>query len=387
MATLTEDRGSRPYQGQLPAQAAGSAKGKSRPRVRRPKPSLRKRIMALLVTLMMIATLLGVGELYCRVGLGINLQGVDAALFVPGRFGKSFGNAVSAETTVFGVRSYTDDLGFRIDPANGSAVTETHDARDAVLILGDSVAFGVGVEANQTFTGRLRRDMPQIRFYNSGVVGYYIQDYERVVDHFLPSHPEVRSVLLVYCLNDNSRANAAQIDKALAKPDVKNEQQPKGIARARRIPIIAQVNAFLRSRSALYLLIRSQLRDTPAVYYEADLRSYTDEVLAVNLKPLERIQAALAKRNVGFQVFIVPYSAQLRDTHRATEPQQMLSKLLTERGIDHVDLRPAFADSGIAWNELFLFADPMHLSPAGHKHLGQALRTALEREGLGGQRR
>lgn len=59
----------------------------------------------------------------------------------------------------------TDEHGFRTAPGGSSA------SSPAVLVLGDSTTFGVGVEGDQTYAARLDELLPEVRVLNGGLPG------------------------------------------------------------------------------------------------------------------------------------------------------------------------------------------------------------------------
>src|SRR5262249_47263465 len=161
----------------------------------------------------------------------------------------------------------------------------------AVLILGDSVAFGSGVEEPKTFVGFLRRSMPNVRFYNSSVIGYGLHDYANVVDQFIPLKPEIKYVLLFYCLNYVYQLNATQavqadavtpkpdrfgqnLDGAGEKPHPQQADEAGQEAFTSLQSAVYSINVYLRSRSKLYLFVKNTLTDPSMRYFKQDLAGY-----------------------------------------------------------------------------------------------------------------
>ena len=152
------------------------------------------------------------GEVICRVFLDITLQGNSRELFVGNVFGNSMGHAKNARGISFGANVWTDANGFRVSPHG-----QEKPGQPALLILGDSVGFGCGVEESKTFAGLLRKSLPDTTVYNSSVIGYALPDYKNVVEHFLPQHTEIKRVYLSFCVNDVSHKSASQIESFLAE--------------------------------------------------------------------------------------------------------------------------------------------------------------------------
>ena len=76
----------------------------------------------------------------------------------------------------FSKKVFTDSLGFRIPKKNFNY----KDKNSSVLIIGDSVSFGVGVKEQNTFVGLMRNEFKNLNFFNSSVSGYNFKDYSEV---------------------------------------------------------------------------------------------------------------------------------------------------------------------------------------------------------------
>ena len=83
----------------------------------------------------------------------------------------------------FGKKIFIDKYGFRSPHENYNY----KNGNDSVFIIGDSVAFGNGVEEEKIFIGRLRKEFENINFYNTAVPGYNIKHFKynlKVIDSF-----------------------------------------------------------------------------------------------------------------------------------------------------------------------------------------------------------
>ncbi len=315
-----------------------------------------------------------IGELAVRVLLDLNFLGNSRDLFVANAYGPSKGNAPSAQAISFGAVVHTDEHGFRV-PEGG--VPADAKKSDAILILGDSVGFGPAVEERETLAGLLRARFPAKRIYNSSVIGYATPDYKNVVDAFLPLHPEVTDIVLVYCLNDLSARSAEAIDRYLEEkqqePDLRRTLQELGPLRL--------VNDFLRERSKLYLLLKYQVMAPRQKQWEEITRLYGDgseASLEGSARDVADVAARAQEAGARFLVVLAPFEHQLRnpDDTASQVPQRKLGELLSRAGVEHVDARPAF-DRGPGAPDYFLPYDPMHFSRAGHRVMAEVIAGAL----------
>jgi hypothetical protein len=337
-------------------------------------------------------------ELFCRTCTDIHFMGNSQNLFQPKRFAYSHGNAPNIEGFSFGKKVYTDQYGFRIDPHNPDP-----DSHQAVLLLGDSVGFGCGVPEHHTLTGRLRHEFPTLRFYNSSVIGYMTYDYNNVIHSFVPSHPEIKQVILLYCLNDISPDSAAMIHNKISyKPRhshprysihtappwtllsqhaSSNPKTPQiSVAgRVRQNETLQRVNAFLRSRSKFYLWLRSFVGDAQTIY-ENDLAHYTstNAYFEKNIQPLREIANTLKQQNIVFTVLILPYRMQIHaEDNTARLPQTKLITYFQQHRIAHIDALPYLEAQTQSPETFYLWDDPMHLSANGHALISGILRDII----------
>ncbi|MFL6468418.1 MAG: hypothetical protein ACJ72Z_10720, partial [Pyrinomonadaceae bacterium] len=315
-----------------------------------------------------VAAALLIGEFCCRQFTSINFLDNSRGMFTPNRFGPSYGNTPNFEGISFGDHFKTDENGFRVG-LDRSFSAPASDGRPALLVLGDSVGFGPAVPEEKTTAALLRARMPNRQVLNASVIGYGTFDYRNAGIAITSVKPEVNSVIVLFCLNDVADASGRNIQVEMADPD--GTQQPEDVFLLRRI------NDYLRSRSKLYLWLKNLLRDTQMVYFRGALESYQDGGANVEsaLQPLVELNKYLQSHSIPLEVFIFPNEAQLRTGAPAefSLPQKLLATEFQNQGIRFADLTPAFLDSGYRSDQLFLYADPMHLSQEGMKVAADAI--------------
>ena len=305
-----------------------------------------------------------VGEAFCRIFLDINLRKTSRSFLVQNEEGRIVGNARNSAGVSFGVPVHSDDLGFRISP--GYAYPKSD---EAVLFVGDSVTFGVGVPEEDTFVGLFRKSVPDKLVYNASVVGYSLVDYKRVIRDFVPAHPEVKDVYLVYCLND-------LFDEAALKPVPAQEDAPlkRSFKDAVRWGFRA-ANEWLGSSSKLYVYITGMTADPSLNHFLSDrkLHERGDEEFRRVAGQFVEIAEALNARGIRLTVLINPYEMQLREpTDVNLAPQRRIEAFLSENGIRWIDTMERFRGFDRS-TDAFLFADPMHLNGTGHRVVHEAL--------------
>lgn len=316
-----------------------------------------------------VSALLALSEFLTRVVYqNINLMDTSPNLFAYRVYGNSYANARNVVASSFGSTIVTDGYGFRIDPAHDYRSKE---ALPSIIFLGDSIAFGSGVPADQTFVELLNQRLANYRVINTAVVGYDVNDYKNVVDYFLIKNKDklkIKHIILALCLNDIETISNTQI--------VYNMPTGQPIFPASLFANLRSwfgLNDFLKSHSKLFLLLKSYIYDSGKIYFQYDAKQYHSQEAVKNMvEPLIYLNQLLTKNNISFTIIIQPYEYQLREQNKTDRyPLEVLRNQFKANGIDYRDGYEFFAKEMQARNltskELYLFNDPMHFSPLGHR--------------------
>ena len=243
----------------------------------------------------------------------------------------------------------------------GCRVVGTPDAPEkSWLVLGDSVAFGVGVEGPKTFSGVYQTQHPGVRVLNSGVCGAGSKDQLRVTRRMLNSiDPPIDRISLFYVLNDIG--------------DIKFEQeklstQERLLHPENRSGIVMKLVSLVRTRSKLYVMAKGILTDPPTRYFNWELQKYRqwNPETPGDVEGIVEIAELAAEKDIAFDVFIFPYVGQYASTFDdAWLPQERIGEYLRSNSINVVDTRSWFEGDDMKRN--FLFADGCHFSERGHQ--------------------
>ena len=104
----------------------------------------------IIINLITISLLIILSELTVRILKISQVQGVERNLF--NLEGEIVLNQSNTEAVIFGKKAYIDKYGFRVPKKNYD-----YEYNTSLLILGDSVSFGVGIQENKTFPGMVKR--------------------------------------------------------------------------------------------------------------------------------------------------------------------------------------------------------------------------------------
>ena len=305
----------------------------------------------------------------------------------------------------FRAAHYTDGHGFR----NVWPWPE----RAEVVVLGDSMAFGYGVEDEQAWPAILQRALPQSRVINLGLIGAAPQQYLRVYETFgVKFHPQL---LLVGLFVGNDFWDADLFDHWLQSGARVNYRVWRDFGRPRRVsfslrqPIdsiigILRWRGFLLARESylfnLLLYVRGNarrwLQSEPKIFQLASGNQlqllpsdFTSKTMGAQpdrrefqlvLESLQRIQS-IAKAN-GTQALIIlqpskeeVYLPLLGGT--TPDPGSPLREALEKLGFAYLDLTPAFRQRAAAGEQLFFEADG-HPNAAGYALIAELVRSYLK---------
>ena len=309
-----------------------------------------KRIFLFIIYLILSTLLLlVVVELSIRVIFPqITYQGNQASLFVENRFNQTMGLVPNSSGEVFGKEIRIDEHGFR-------KMNAPTNYDKSWLFLGDSVTFGVGIEADQIFPQLVQNEFQSIKIWNTAVMGYSTLNYLDVVEAFLRDRSDIEKVVLFFCLNDVYGNFSLKPTEDSAKD---------------------KVLSFLRSNSKLFLFIKMSFFDRSKAYALYDTGLYKDDILGIDkhLNAIVKIKAALDKSNIDFLVVILPYEYQLR-IEGLKAPQALLNSFLEKHNITSLDAYENF--TSLNSEDYYLYGDPMHLSYLGHETVAKSLVEIL----------
>ncbi len=313
---------------------------------------VKARLLLVLSSVLFIIALLLLAELFVRLFMPqVKLYGTTRTLLRDPAFGKTYGWVPDATGVSFSAPVRINHEGFR--DLGGPAVADT-----SLLLIGDSVTFGVGVEAESTFAGLLQQAHPRMRVINSGVVGYSLEDYHELVDYLLARDTTIRRAVICYALNDFEQ-------------NLSREQTPQPFS---------DIRGFFGQRSKLYVWLKATLFDRSEDFFLHDYSFYAKPSLDLPrmLESLHSLVEKFTAKGIDCRVILLPYEFQLRkNEQRYLLPQRILSDFMTEHHISFVDTFPYFAASGRSSKEFFMFGDHMHLSAKGHRVVFGILEKVL----------
>lgn len=299
-------------------------------------------------------------EVIIRIFNIASLQGYDKQAFyfengiISGKPNNSF--------KVYGVKSKTDKNGFRIPINNFSFF----DDKNSILVLGDSVTFGVGVEEKNSFIGILRDKTKKNNIYNTAISGHNIESYLYILKkNHKKFNNEINQVLIFLCLNDVVPYQGVVFERELEE----NKNNP--IKKITKNTFALKLNIFLREKSALFVLIKGLVTNPIERHFDFMKALYEDEKNLLEFeKILNQMTKFMDKNNLKYKYVLLPYAHQIRNNcqKELLKPQEIIKKIFDNQNINLKDYTNEFCKINNK-NDLFLKYDPVHLSRYGHKYV------------------
>jgi len=280
----------------------------------------------------------------------------------------------------FRVHLSINDFGFR----NPDPVEK---AEERVWFIGDSIAFGWGVEHNEMYSS-IAATLLNTPAYNVASPGTNVCGYQALLARTL-KHANPRAVIIGLILENDIGDYDCQ---AKAQSSSANVIQPGFNI---RLTSIKGLKISLMQNFALYnffavslkrvafinqALIRVGLVSKGHTYRPANTQAGLDKVIQRTATELANLKTQLPKQ-IPFAVLIAPARFEIRDDDPAFKNvRQAMVRELTGRGISVIDPIKAFLDAGFQPTH---FAHDGHWSVLGHKIAAQAAADWLRTQNIG----
>jgi len=280
--------------------------------------------------------------------------------------------------TIAGIVESDPDLIWRLKPRlSGTLATNELGFRDTtykqnadlkILLLGDSVSWGDGVDMQQSYPflleEMLNQDYPEKTFeiINTGVPGYStFQQLIYLKKYGIKLKPNI--IIHQFCLNDVvQRFNVLYEyggDNIFLGIDTRNSIQGfQGW-------MINNSRAY--EMTIRYLINFQKDKEEYAVknLSKNELSSELLEAWELTLNEISEIAQIAKKEKIPYLLFIAPYRFQLEDPNNTNQPQIRLKDFTKKNKLFFYDLLDSFYLNNQIYG-LPLFNDPSHFSVEGH---------------------
>lgn len=306
---------------------------------------------------------------------------IRVAGLAPGFGTIRFGNYAASDDLVLGWSNAPNAEGINSLGMRGPEPREPR--RGArILCLGDSVAYGFGLEPGQTIERRLEETLAQRQLdaevLNAGVIAYNSKQEGRWLElngpALAPDH-----VVVLYCLNDTTELGNEAVPEDLAR--VANKQGRKeDWARTRGLPKLSPFERALYEHCQLARLIwvRTQPKPDLQIAGNATLvgQGWSKDFSVVE-DGFGRVARYCAKAGIHATVAIVPWLEHL-DRYPNQAQHDRVAQIARGLGLGVVDLLPAFADHfAKTGHSTAQPNDPVHPDAEGAEVAARALADVL----------
>lgn len=255
--------------------------------------------------------------------------------------------------------------------------------RRRVVVLGDSIAFGLYVGDGETYAARLAARRPDLEVANLAVQGYGPgQSLLRLERLGLALEPDV--VVLALCLgNDFADAILPTFlyDESHRKPYFR-EQGGRLVRYDEhlKLDVRERLSLWLHDHSRLFRAMHpSRAKDrgdeTPWTSRRGDAMSDRGEAVGLVARLATETRDLAASRGARFLVLLHP--ERLAGARSAAAWERGLVKRLDAAGVETLSLAQAYAERGLAYDDVAM--DTIgHLSASGHEITAAILEERLE---------
>lgn len=271
-----------------------------------------------------------------------------------------------------------NELGFR-----GPELRTDRD-RIRILVLGDSVAFGTGLEESRSIPRRLeielRKRGVESEVLNAAVPGYDSRQQARALE-LLPRSLEIDFVVVLYCLNDAFTTpgfpeNLKRASRREGKLDEVGEllALARGSAFRRRV---VRESHLARLVVALVERDRGDLANTRESIHEVGFAKAVRDLTRVSVA-FRRIDELGRLRGVPIALAIAPLYRTAKDGFSEPDVHVAVAALATKSGLLAIDLlEPVREHAASTGGELGQKGDPVHPTAEGAAVTARALADQL----------
>ena len=256
---------------------------------------------------------------------------------------------------------------------------------DDLLIVGDSFAFGHGVEEMDRFSSLLRDDH-QLRVFNVAVPTH-LSGYRALLAYARKIGSKSNKLILVICMENDLVKKDGDGDSSISLPGDKRIPLVQSASALK--PYLKSLKLYLVQNSALYYLVTSVVHGSPAVasvfgkvgLVDSYMSDYSIKMLPVDIDLSAKTVASII-RGYDATIVLVPNRFEwLKDDSGASSyfrsVHEQFSSKLGELGLNVIDLRPIFNQSSDPLAE-FHFPNDGHWNRKGHRLAADALWSALQ---------
>ncbi len=240
-----------------------------------------------------------------------------------------------------------------------------------ILMLGDSVTFGSGVDFEEIYPRLLEQKLNESGYdyeiIKTGVGGYeFSQEYDYYFHEGYKYNPDI--VIINVVLNDIFQPDLGRMKENFEKYGDYNSQDSA---------IKSLVKKTCHSCVFIYSIVHNYNNDYFGVVYktwenESELAEYSNKLNSLN--------SELKSKNVTLFLVIFPYADQFGNSRYGLLPQEKIKSLAKSQNISYIDLT-SFLDVA-DYKKYYLSYDRLHMNTEGNKFVTEIVYSDLILKGM-----
>ena len=257
------------------------------------------------------------------------------------------------------------------------AELETPKARTRIVFAGDSIAYGIELDDDQTIPARLEERLRagglDAEVLNLGVAGYNTIQEARRLEILLPKL-EADQVILLFCLNDFQALD--RLPEGVARKAAM-DGAGQALRIVHRTSTSSELERVLSRVSHLYRLVSGAFAPKRSKTIGSQERKAAFDDNSVVEKGFDRIAAVSQGLGLPVSVAVMPSMTRKPVYHR-TEEHELVARLAEARGFRVLDLTEAVREELIGkGRELSLPGDRLHPNADGADVVAEAMARWL----------
>lgn len=240
-------------------------------------------------------------------------------------------------------------------------------AREKILLIGDSVTMGIGIENDSTFAGIINNSCGNIQILNPSLIGYSSHDYKNIIHKLI--------------IDDRNSLGLKEIYICWTLNDIYSNSLIPNTLEFNSGTLWGNIVVFIRSKLYLYQFIKNIFTDRPKSYFLFDSKFYNsnNQLSRKALSDLYDIIGMCDKSKIKLKFVMFPYEYQLRNNSYSSNngPQMYIQEILSDYNVQFYDAEKAFKNKIFNSKRYYLYGDGIHFSDLGHRLIAYYLKTTL----------
>ena len=281
-----------------------------------------------------------------------------------GKFSGQLFNSVEINVNSLGFRDYEFDL------------EKTPDIY-RIMVVGDSITFGAGVELEDTYVKETERlllhsNLRPSQLINAGVSGYHFEHYNLFIkDNVNKFHPD--HIIVGFCINDIRPRDVVR-QRYIVRA---THRLPLDSMIKHNVKRIIKKSPSFQLFSHLIFSTKYKRQNYNAMWITQVNMSWQNEILLRKLEDMfKEVSHFTKEKGIRFSIIIFPEMNQLIDPKKYSASRDSLLRFLNDLDIDHLDLYDTFGKKE-DFSKYYLKGDSVHFTVEGHRIIAEELKKFL----------